>query len=261
MKTLFLVMEWGQVYGSYRRNFIPIEIGAVISNSEAGLPVLEGKKFHHDIDLVIRRNIINQIGKTVGFSETVANIGRGEYQKGFDPSYRLSKTAKATVRELLQKSLYELRQYIHLLFKKHQVTQIVLFGGNEDLNLLRKARVDISNIKVIDIQRVIRKEVRYLFSLDKISLVIGFYSSNKFFGSKNFRYPLPERYKYLIRPHRAIGDACRIFVVYREFYGIKSEFVRQCNDYFHAEQAHKATISIVDLCRVVKSLPDQNIQH
>lgn len=235
-------MEWGQVYGSYRRHFIPIEVGAVISSSENGVPVLESRKFRHDIDLVIRRNTINQIGKTIGFSEWVANIGRGEYQKTFDPNYRLNKTEKIAARKLSLKVLRELSQYLHSLFKKHQVSRIVLFGGREDLNLLRKANIDTSNITIVDIQRIVQSEIRYLFSLDKISLIIGFYSSNKFFGSKNLRYPLPERYKYLIKPHRAIGDACRIFVIYEEFFKVKIEFVQQCKHYLHANQQAIATI-------------------
>jgi predicted nucleotidyltransferase len=233
MKILFLDMEWGQVYGSYRRDFVPIEVGAVISGLEDSVPVLESRKFRHDINLVIRRNTINQIGKTIGFSEWVANIGRGEYQKPFDPSYRLEKTDKIAARKLSRKVLSELRQHLHSLFKKYQISQIVLFGGHEDLNLLRKANINTSDITIVDIQRIIQKEVRYLFSLDKISLIIGFYSSNKAFGSKNFRYPLPEHYKYLIKPHRAIGDACRIFVIYEEFFKVKLEFIQQCRNYLH----------------------------
>jgi hypothetical protein len=239
MKTLFLDMEWGQVYGSYRRHFIPIEIGAVISDSGDNVPVLESKKFAYDIDLVIRRNTINQVGKTLGFSETVANIGRGTYQKRFDPSYRLQKADKVAVRKLSHKSLSELRQYMYSLFNKYQVAQVVLFGGGEDLNLLRKANINVSNVKIVDIQSVIQKEVHYLFSLDKISFIIDFYCRGKFFGSKNFLYPLPDRYKYLIKPHRAIGDACRIFLVYEEFSNVKSEFVQHCSNYLHANQAHK----------------------
>lgn len=241
MKTLFLDMEWGQIYGSYRRDFIPIEVGAVISGSEDGMPVLESKKFCHDIDLVIRRNTINQIGKTIGFLEWVANIGREEYQKTFDPGYRLEKTDKIAARKLSLKALSDLRQYLHSLFKKYQVSQIVLFGGREDLNLLRKANIDISNITIIDIQHTLQKEVSYLFSLDKISLIICFYSSNKFFGSENLRYPLPDRYKYLIKPHRAIGDACRIFVIYEEFFKVKLDFVQRCRDYLHTNHPQHAS--------------------
>ena len=243
MKTLFLDMEWGQVYGSYRRDFVPIEIGAVISSSGNSVPVLESKKFRHDIELVIRRNTINQIGKTIGFSEWVVNIGRGEYQKPFDPSYRLKKTEKTAAGKLSLKVLRELRQYLYSLFKKYQVSQIVLFGGHEDLNLLKKANINTSSITIVDIQRIVQKELCYLFSLDKISLIIGFYSSNKVFGSKNFRYSLPERYRYLIKPHRAIGDACRIFVIYEEFFKAKLEFVELCRNYLYANQPRHAIVN------------------
>jgi len=241
MKILFLDMEWGQVYGSYRRHFIPIEVGVVIFSSEDDVPILEGKKFYYDIDLVVRRNIVNHVGKTVGFSETVANLAKGEYQKPFTHSYKLQKPGKAVAIRLSQRSLSDLHQYIDALFKRYDISQIVLFGGNEDLNLLKAADIDISNIKIIDIQRVIKKEMRYLFSLDKISLIIGFHSNNKFFGSNNFRYPLPERYKYLIKPHRAVGDVCRIFAVYQEFYRAKLQFVQQCRSYFKNNQVCKST--------------------
>lgn len=241
MKTLFLDMDWGQVYGSYRRDFIPIEVGAVISCSEDGVPVLKSKKFRYDIDLVVRKNIIDQIGKTIGFSEWVANVGRGEYQKPFDQNYRLKKTEKIEVKKLSLKVLDELRQYIHGLFEKYQISRVVLFGGREDLNLLQKANINISNITIVDIQRIVQSETRYLFSLDKISLIIGFYSNNKFFGSANLRYPLPERYKYLIKPHKAIGDACRIFVIYEEFFKVEFEFVQRCRKYLHANQKQSIT--------------------
>jgi hypothetical protein len=243
MKILFLDMEWGQVYGSYRGDFILIEVGAVISGSEDGVPVLESRKFRHDIDLVIRKNIINQTGKTIGFSEWVANIERREYQKPFDPSYRLKKTDKIAARKLSLKVLSKLRRYLHGLFKKYQVPQIVLFGGREDLNLLQKANINISNIIIVDIQRTVQDEIGYLFSLDKISLIIGFYSINKSFGSRNLRYPLPERYKYLIKPHKAIGDACRIFVIYEEFFKVKLEFLQRCRNYLHANQQAIASVS------------------
>ncbi|MBO1352183.1 MAG: hypothetical protein EBE86_034675 [Hormoscilla sp. GUM202] len=234
MKTMFLDMEWGQIYGSYKRDFIPTEIGAIVYNSENDVPILESKKLSYDIDIVIRKNIINQVGKTVGVSETVANTGRGEYQKRFDSSYILTENDLVAARKISHLSLHELGKYLHTLFNKHQVDRIILFGGHGDINIMRKARVNLSKLKIIDLQQIVKKETRHRFSLDKLSLIIGFYANRNLFGSKNFRYPLPKRYKYLIKPHKAIGDACRIFIVYKEFYGVKHEFVQQCRNYIHA---------------------------
>jgi hypothetical protein len=244
MNTLFLDMEFGPIYGSHRADFFPTEIGAVILERKDVL--LESKKFSYDVDLVIRKNTINDIGKTVGFSERVANIERGEYQKIFDPSYRLEKSDKVIARKLRSQCIDELREYIHNLFKMHQVDQIVLFGAREDLKLLKMAKVNISNIQVIDIQCILEKEIDYLFSLDKISFIIGFHAQNKYFGSKNFRYKLPLKYKNQIKPHRALGDACRIFMVCNEFYGIKSELVQQCNMYCEINKIPKANVHKVD---------------
>lgn len=245
MNTLFLDMEWGPIYGSKRGDLFPTEIGAVIYDLERKEVLLESKKFSYDVDIVVRKNIINDIGKTVGFSERVANIERGEYQKIFDPSYRLENSDKVIARELRSKCLKELREYIHNLFKRNQVDQIVLFGAREDLKLLKRAKVNKSNIQVIDIQLILEKEIGYRFSLDKISLIIGFYAKNKCFGSNNFQYKFPSKYKYQIKPHRALGDACRIFMVCNEFYAIKSELVQQCNMYCEINKIPKANVNKV----------------
>jgi len=233
MNIAFLDLEFGQVYGSHRTYYIPIEIGAVISGSEDDVPVLLSKEFHFDIDVVLRKNITDQMGKKIGLEERVVNTERKEYQKQFDPSYRLPKTGKKALRELSNQTFIELRKYTQALFNQYDIAQIVLFGGREDRNLLSKAKLEISKFKFVDIQDVIEKEVRYLFSLDKISRIISFYKSNEFYGCQNFRYPLLNCYEHLIEPHRALGDACRIFMVYKKFYGFKPEFVQQCRNYLN----------------------------
>jgi hypothetical protein len=68
MNTLFLDMEWGAIYGFKRGNLFPTEIGAVIYDLDRKEVLLESKKFSYDVDIVVRKNIINDIGKTVGFS-------------------------------------------------------------------------------------------------------------------------------------------------------------------------------------------------
>lgn len=64
MNTLFLDMEFGPIYGSNRADFFPTEIGAVIYDVARKAVLFESKKFSYDVDLVVRKNIINDIGKT-----------------------------------------------------------------------------------------------------------------------------------------------------------------------------------------------------
>lgn len=64
MNTLFLDIEFGQIYGSHRRDYFPTEIGAVIYDVKNHKFLFERKKFSYDIDLVIRKNRINEIGAT-----------------------------------------------------------------------------------------------------------------------------------------------------------------------------------------------------
>ena len=71
-RLAFIDLEYGQIYGSYRRDLIPVEIGMVLCEDLERRQV-ESKKFYFDCDLVMRKNIVDWTGNTVGLSERVAN--------------------------------------------------------------------------------------------------------------------------------------------------------------------------------------------
>jgi hypothetical protein len=77
--VFFLDMEFGAIYGSYRRDFIPLEIGGIISNFKTdSLSIVRfvHHEFPFDGDVVLRKNLIDDLGHTIGLSETVANTKR-----------------------------------------------------------------------------------------------------------------------------------------------------------------------------------------
>jgi hypothetical protein len=229
--VLFLDMEFGAIYGSYYRDFIPIEIGGIIYNLKTDSLSFVNHKFLYDGDVVLRKNLTDDLGHTIGSSETVANIKRNEFQKKFDPSYSLSD--KRNIRKKAYPVLGKLRYYFSDLVKRYHVKQLVLFGGNEDLKLFNKAHINISNLNILDIQYTIVQVLEYQFSLDKISRVIKFYSNKNFIGSTHFRYTFPHRYRHVIKPHRAIGDACRTFLVYKEFFRDSQAFIEKSIDHLY----------------------------
>jgi len=47
--------------------------------------------------------------------------------------------------------------------------------------------------------------------------------------SSNFRYNVPNKYKHLIKPHKALGDSARIFLAYKEFNHDKNKFKKRMN--------------------------------
>jgi hypothetical protein len=62
-----------------------------------------------------------------------------------------------------------------------------------------------------------------------MSLVTGFAITRSSAGSTHFTYTIPERFRYLIKPHKAIGDAARIFLVDREVQHYTEEFSERLN--------------------------------
>jgi hypothetical protein len=91
-------------------------------------------EFLYDGDVVLRQNLTNDLGHTIGLSETVENTKRNEYQKKFDPSYSLNYSDKIKRRKKASRVLGKLRYYFDDLVKRYHVKQLVLFGGSEDLN-------------------------------------------------------------------------------------------------------------------------------
>ena len=78
--------------------------------------------------------------------------------------------------------------------------------------------------------RDLQEEIRSRFhlkehvSLDRVSLVARFSITEETIYSAHFSYSLPEKYRYLIKPHKAIGDAARMFLADREFHRYPDQF-------------------------------------
>jgi hypothetical protein len=227
----FLDIEFGQIYGFCSRGMIPVEIGGIISTIKTdSLSIV--RFVHHEFpyngEVVLRKNLIDDLGNTIGLHETVVNTKIPEYQINFDPSYSLKSSDKKNIRNKAYRATFnKLRYYFDYLLNQYEIKQLAFFGSHEDLKILRRAGINISNLKVIDIQNMIYQKLQHLVSLDKVSKVIEFYSNENSINSTHFCYDIPLEYKHAIKPHRAIGDGCRMFLVYQEFVRDSQAFIEK----------------------------------
>jgi hypothetical protein len=198
---------------------IPVEIGVVLYDNE-GDPAFESRKFHTDLDLVMRKNIVDSEGNTVGVSERVANSVQNEHQKPYDPAFRLDKGARESKRKLSYRSFGLLNRYITDVFDEYEPDRLFFFSKSQDLLILKRARVDLGNYQVLDLQEEVMKSMglKNMISLDRVSRLIGFKTNWRYIRSDHFSYRLPESCRNFIKPHKAVGDAARIFLLYKEFY-------------------------------------------
>ena len=57
--------------------------------------------------------------------------------------------------------------------------------------------------------------------------------------STHFRYTVPEKFRYIIKPHKAIGDAARMLLVSQEFRHHPREFEDGVREHVRHYEARK----------------------
>lgn len=205
---------------------IPVEIGLVLYDDETG-PAFESRKFCMDCDLVMRKNIVDRLGNTVGLAERVANSARKEHQKPYDPSFRLGRADKDNCRKVAYRSFGLLNRYLSDVFDEYKPSKLVFFSRSQDLFILRRAHVDVTKFHILDLQVEVSDALgmKNMISLDRVSRLIGFKTNWQYIRSDHFTYSVPSYCRNFVKPHKAVGDAARMFLLYKEFYEKNGESI------------------------------------
>jgi hypothetical protein len=103
---------------------------------------------------------------------------------------------------------------------------LIFFASRQEMETFRHSQVKTDGFLIRDLQGEIRSCFRPKehVSLDRESLVTHFGITKSTVSSDHFSYILPEKFRYLIKPHKAIGDAARMFLVDLEFHQYPEEF-------------------------------------
>lgn len=242
MSIAFIDLELGTLYGSFYRDSYPTEVGVLLYNQKKDIAVFRGDVFRCDAELVLRKNIVNDVGIVTGVKEQVVNLQKREYNKPYDKTYKLSKKEITQQQKSCTKNYQLLGQRLLKILKTYNVQILIFWGKENDIKALRRAKVDLSNIQILDLQKIIRHKTGYLFSLDKLSIIYQYRIENNEFCTKHFRYPIPKQYRYILKPHKAVGDTTRIFLLYKEFYRAQQEFIQECQQFLTIPQEEAFTL-------------------
>jgi len=79
--------------------------------------------------------------------------------------------------------------------------------------------------RIIDIQKDLNKETDYLFSLNKLAVVINFQLDRSYLRSNNLEYWLHPIAARQIVPKSAAYDAARLMMVYNEYQYHRADFL------------------------------------
>jgi hypothetical protein len=218
-------MEFAGIYGTHQGMQIPIEIGVVIHEPDTDALSFAGKAFNRTIDVELWKNITDDVGKRVDGQRRVFNLESPGHSKIFDKKFHIGNEGQREARHAITGVHQDLREFMQALNNK-DISTIVFFACRREMETFRYSRVETAGFLIRDLQDEIRSRfhLKEHVSLDRVSLVAHFGIKKSKISSTHFSYTLPEKYRYLIKPHKAIGDAARMFLVDREFHQYPEKF-------------------------------------
>jgi hypothetical protein len=218
-------MEFAGIYGTHQGMQIPIEIGVVIHEPDTDALSFAGKVFNRTIDVELWKNITDDVGKRIEGKRRVFNLESPGHSKIFDKKFHLGNEGRKEAHNAITGVHQDLREFMQALNNK-DISTIVFFACRREMETFRYSRVKTAGFLIRDLQDEIRScfHLKEHVSLDRVSLVTHFGIKRSTISSTHFSYTLPGKIRYLIKPHIAIGDAARMFLVDREFHQYPEKF-------------------------------------
>lgn len=238
--TAYIDMEFAGIRGTRQGMQIPTEIGVVLHDPATDSISFAGKAFSHDIEVELWKNVTDELGKRVDGYRRIFNLARPAVSIPDDKKFRLTAESTRQARAAIGAVHRDVRAFMQAL-NHHNITTLVFFAKRRELETFHHARVNLDGFTIRDLQAEIRHEykLREDVSLDRMSLVIGFLLNGREISSAHFSYPIPDRFRYIIRPHKAIGDAARMFLVSQEFHDHPAAFGQGVRDHVRDYDARK----------------------
>jgi hypothetical protein len=233
-------MEFAGIYGTHQGMQIPIEIGVVIHQPDTDVLSFAGMAFNRNVDVELWKNITDEVGRRIEGQRRIFNLAAPGHSKIFDKKFHLGAEAREEARSAIAGVYRDLRKFMQALNSKH-IGTLVFFARRREMEIFQYSRVKTDDFLIRDLQDEIRLcfHLKEHVSLDRASLVTNFGITKSTISTTHFSYTLPEKFRYLIKPHKAIGDAARIFLVDLEFHQYPEKFGEQLMDHIEEYERRK----------------------
>lgn len=240
--TAYIDMEFAGIRGTRQGMQIPIEIGVVLHDPASDTVTFAGKAFSHDVEVELWKNVTDDLGKRVDGHRRVFNLTEPGKTLPDERRFRLDEEGAHQARDAIAAVHTDIRAFMQTLNHKN-IDTLAFFARRREMETFQRARVNTSDFTIRDIQHEIRHEysLKEDVSLDRMSLVIGFALQSDFISSCHFRYTIPERFRYIIKPHKAIGDAARMLLVSRELHDHQHDFEKGIKEHLRHYEARKVS--------------------
>lgn len=236
----FIDMEFAGIRGTRQGMQIPTEIGVVLHDPERDTLSFAGKAFVYDIEVELWKNVTDDLGKRVDGHRRIFNLSRPGETIPEDKKFRLDAEGTRRARAAITAVHRDVRQFMQALNHK-KIGTLIFFAKRREMETFARARVNLEGFAIRDLQAEIRHayQLKEDLSLDRASLVIGFALNGGTISSGHFTYTIPQRFRYIIKPHKAIGDAARMLLLLREFSDYPEAFEAGVRDHVQSYDARK----------------------
>ena len=167
---------------------------------------------------------VNELGHTIGRAKEVINL-RTRRRKPFNEEFRLDERQLAYSFKALRPSKMPIKNFLIKNLRKYRFRELVTFDGRRDIFLCERTGVNFGRTNIVDLQKDLNKETDYLFSLNKLAVVINFDYDRSYLRSNNLEYWLHPIAARQILPKSAAFDAARLMMVYNEYHQFHDDFL------------------------------------
>lgn len=222
--TAFLELKYGNIYGGYPNFYAISEIALLVYEEGTNKIFLESWINNSNIDIVSVYSKVNELGHTIGRAKEVINL-RTRRRKPFKEDFRLDDRQLQYSFKQLRPTKMPIKNFLIKNFRKYRFRDIVVFDGRRDVFLCERSGANFSRYNIVDLQKDLNKETDYLFSLNKLSVVINFDNDRSYLRSNNLEYWLHPIASRQITPKSAAFDAARLMMVYNEYHQYHDDFL------------------------------------
>jgi len=220
----FLELKYGNIYGGYPNFYAIAEISLLVFEQDTNRIFLESWVNNANVDMVNVFPIIDELGHTIGRGKEVINL-KTRRHKPYEEEFRLEENDLGESFKQLRPSKNNVKNFLLKNLKKYNFQDIIIFDGRRDIFLCERAGVKFDRYNIIDIQKILNKETEYLFSLNKLSIVINFQHERSYLKSNNLEYWLHPIADRQIVPKSASYDAARLMMIYNEYNQFHNDFM------------------------------------
>jgi hypothetical protein len=222
--TAFLELKYGNIYGGYPNFYAISEIALLVYEEGTNKIFLESWINNANVDIVSVFSKVNELGHTVGRAKEVINL-KTRRRKPYREDFRLDENQMKFSFKQLRPTKMPIKNFLLKNFKKYRFRDLVVFDGRRDLFLCERSGANFSRYNIIDLQKDLNKETDYLFSLNKLAVVINFDLDSSYLRSNNLEYWLHPIASRQIMPKSAAFDAARLMMVYNEYTQYHDDFL------------------------------------